>query len=133
MAVLKGGTYAKKGKEMCIRDRCDILKISDNEIQWLTGKEDYTDGVRWIRERYPVPLILVSMGKEGRDVYKRQVIGRDGLWNIRINVNQYIAFVPDQKCCRLERTHIIVAGYATDMFGCALNGNDRDLLSLIHL
>lgn len=43
--------------------QCDILKISDNEIQWLTGKEDYTDGVRWIRERYPVPLILVSMGK----------------------------------------------------------------------
>ena len=33
--------------------QCDILKISDNEIQWLTGKEDYTDGVRWIRERYP--------------------------------------------------------------------------------
>lgn len=27
---------------------CDILKISDNEIQWLTGKEDYTDGVNWI-------------------------------------------------------------------------------------
>ena len=46
--------------------QCDILKISDNEIQWLTGKEDYTDGVRWIRERYPVPLILVSMGKEGK-------------------------------------------------------------------
>ena len=56
------------------------------------------------------------------------VIGRDGLWNIRINVNQYIAFVSDQKRCRLERTHIIVAGYATDMFSFALNGNDRDLV-----
>lgn len=31
---------------------CQILKISDNEIQWLTGEEDYTAGVNWIRERY---------------------------------------------------------------------------------
>ena len=45
------------------------LKISDNEIQWLTGKEDYTDGVNWIRERYNIPLILVSMGKEGSRAY----------------------------------------------------------------
>ena len=56
-------------------EHCHVLKISDNEIQWLTGKEDYTDGVRWIRERYPVPLILVSMGKEGsRAYYKDRIV-----------------------------------------------------------
>ena len=49
--------------------QCDILKISDNEIQWLTGEEDYTAGVNWIRERYQIPLILVSMGKEGSRAY----------------------------------------------------------------
>ena len=48
---------------------CDILKISDNEIQWLTGEEDYTAGVNWIKERYQIPLILVSMGKEGSRAY----------------------------------------------------------------
>ena len=48
---------------------CDILKISDNEIQWLAGKEDYTDGVNWILDRYDIPLILVSMGKEGSRAY----------------------------------------------------------------
>lgn len=48
---------------------CDILKISDNEIQWLTGKSDYTDGVEWINERYHIPLILVSMGKQGSRAY----------------------------------------------------------------
>ena len=54
---------------------CDILKISDNEIQWLTGEEDYTDGVNWILERYEIPLILVSMGKEGsRAYYKGEMI-----------------------------------------------------------
>ena len=57
--------------------QCDILKISDNEIQWLTGKEDYTDGVRWIRERYPVPLILVSMGKEGSRRSEERRVGKE--------------------------------------------------------
>ena len=48
---------------------CDVLKISDNEIQWLTGEQDYTKGVEWIRKRHPVPLILVSMGKDGSRAY----------------------------------------------------------------
>ena len=48
---------------------CDILKISDNEIQWLTGREDYTAGVNWILSRYQITLILVSMGKEGSRAY----------------------------------------------------------------
>lgn len=48
---------------------CHILKISDNEIQWLAGKEDYTECVDWIKGRYDIPLILVSMGKEGSRAY----------------------------------------------------------------
>lgn len=49
---------------------CDVLKISDNEIQWLTGKEDFTEGVNWIKERYPqICLILVSMGRDGSRAY----------------------------------------------------------------
>ncbi|MDE6024602.1 MAG: carbohydrate kinase [Lachnospiraceae bacterium] len=44
---------------------CDVLKISDNEIQWLTSEEDYAKGVACIRERFDIPLILVSLGKEG--------------------------------------------------------------------
>lgn len=48
---------------------CHILKISDNEIQWLTGKSDYTEGVEWVNERYQIPLILVSMGKRGSRAY----------------------------------------------------------------
>lgn len=56
-------------------EQCDILKISDNEIQWLTGKEDYTKGVQWIHSRYNIPLVLVSMGKAGsRAYYQDQMV-----------------------------------------------------------
>lgn len=48
---------------------CRILKISDNEIQWLTGEEDFDKGIGWIRERFEIPLILLSMGKEGSRAY----------------------------------------------------------------
>lgn len=48
---------------------CHILKISDNEIQWLSGRDDYTEGVEWLNGRYHIPLILVSMGKEGSRAY----------------------------------------------------------------
>lgn len=50
-------------------EHCHILKISDNELTWLTGKDDYTEGVRWINSRYHIPLVLVSMGKEGSRAY----------------------------------------------------------------
>ena len=49
--------------------QCDILKISDNEIQWLTGETDFTKGVEKIREEFPIPLILVSMGGDGSRAY----------------------------------------------------------------
>ncbi len=48
---------------------CDILKISDNEIRWLTGEDDFTAGVEKIREQADVPLILVSEGRDGSRAY----------------------------------------------------------------
>lgn len=50
-------------------EHCDILKISDNEVQWFTGKEDYDEGIRMIQEKYQIPLIVLSMGKAGSRAY----------------------------------------------------------------
>ena len=60
-----------EAKEQILKgmEYCDYLKISDNEIQWLTGEEDYTAGVHKIREKYNIPLITVSLGKEGSRAY----------------------------------------------------------------
>ena len=53
--------------------QCDILKISDNEIVWFTGKEDYEEGIRQLQETYHIPLILLSLGKEGSRAYFKDV------------------------------------------------------------
>ena len=45
--------------------QCDILKISDNEIEWLTGETDYKKAAEMLKREYKIPLILVSLGKNG--------------------------------------------------------------------
>lgn len=53
--------------------QCDILKISDNEIQWFTGEEDYDAGIRKLRSQYDIPLIMLSLGKEGSRAYYKDL------------------------------------------------------------
>ena len=58
---------------------CDILKISDNEIQFVSGMEDYDEGIRYLQEKYQIPLILLTMGKDGsRAYYKGMRVERAG-------------------------------------------------------
>ena len=53
--------------------KCDVLKISDNEIQWFTGEEDYDAGIRKLREQYDIPLIMLSMGRDGSRAYYKDL------------------------------------------------------------
>ena len=53
--------------------KCDVLKISDNEIQWFTGEEDYDAGIRKLKEQYDIPLIMLSMGKDGSRAYYKDL------------------------------------------------------------
>ncbi len=46
-------------------EHCRILKISDNEIRWFTGEEDFDRGAEKLKERFGIPLILVSLGADG--------------------------------------------------------------------
>lgn len=58
---------------------CDVLKISDNEIQFVSGKEDYDEGIQYLIDKYNIPLILLTMGKDGsRAYYKGMRIERPG-------------------------------------------------------
>lgn len=49
--------------------KCDILKISDNEVEFMTGTNDYEKGAAILRETYEIPLMFVTLGKEGSFAY----------------------------------------------------------------
>ena len=53
--------------------QCDILKISDNEIQWFTGEEEFDAGIRKLRNQYDIPLIMLSMGRGGSRAYYKDL------------------------------------------------------------
>lgn len=54
--------------------QCDYLKISDNEIVWFTGKQDYQEGIDFLFKTYPnLKLITLSMGPDGSRACTRTV------------------------------------------------------------
>jgi len=48
---------------------CDILKISDNELVFMTGETDYDKGALFLQDKYKIPLLCVTLGKEGSRAY----------------------------------------------------------------
>lgn len=48
---------------------CQILKISDNELQWFTGMQDFDEGIAALQAQYHIPLILLSAGRDGSKAY----------------------------------------------------------------
>ena len=50
---------------------CDILKISDNEILWFTGIDDYDAAVAAILDEFPqIKIVFLTMGREGSVCYQ---------------------------------------------------------------
>ena len=53
--------------------KCDILKISDNEIEFMTGSTDYDKAVRELMEKYNIKLAFATLGKKGSRAYFRDI------------------------------------------------------------
>ncbi len=50
--------------------QCDILKIADNELLFMTGEEDFDKGAAMLKQRYPnLKLINVTAGAGGSYAY----------------------------------------------------------------
>ena len=50
--------------------QADILKISDNEILWFTGRRNFEEGIQVLQETYPnLKLITLSLGANGSRAY----------------------------------------------------------------
>lgn len=49
---------------------CDILKIADNEIEFMTGETDFDKGAAILQKRYPnIKILNVTAGAEGSYSY----------------------------------------------------------------
>ena len=53
--------------------KCDILKISDNEVEFLFGITDYDLGAKLLKEKYNIPLILITLGPNGSRAYYKDM------------------------------------------------------------
>ena len=62
-----------KEQMLAAMEYCDILKISDNEIQFITGVEDYDEGIQIIRDRFQIPLVCLTLGKDGSRAYYKDI------------------------------------------------------------
>lgn len=57
--------------------QCDILKISDNEVEFMTGEQDIEKGVQKIIGQYQIPFVCATMGKDGsKAFYGNHVVTR---------------------------------------------------------
>ncbi len=50
-------------------EHCDVLKISDNEIEFMTGKTDLNEGIHDLIRKYQIPLIFATYGPDGSKAY----------------------------------------------------------------
>ena len=53
--------------------KCDVLKISDNELEFVPDTSDYDEGIRRIRDKYDIPLIFLTLGKDGSRAYYKDI------------------------------------------------------------
>lgn len=54
-------------------ENCDILKISDNEIEWFTGEKDFDKAIGKLKTDYDIPLIFLTLGKDGSRAYYKDI------------------------------------------------------------
>lgn len=54
--------------------KCDILKISDNELEFVTGLTDYDKAVQTLKDKYGIPVIFLTLGKDGSAAYYKDIV-----------------------------------------------------------
>ena len=63
---------------------CDILKISDDELEFVTGERDADKGLARLRTRCDAGLVCVTMGRRGsRAWYRGLSVARGGFSDVR--------------------------------------------------
>ena len=53
--------------------KCDILKISDNELEFMTGTDDYDKAARMLKDKYDISIVFATLGKGGSRAYYKDI------------------------------------------------------------
>ena len=70
--ILKGMIYA------------DILKISDEELEFITGIRDLERGTEYLRDKYNITLIFVTLGSEGCFYRAGEITGKSQGYKVNV-------------------------------------------------
>ncbi|MCI8483055.1 MAG: carbohydrate kinase [Lachnospiraceae bacterium] len=54
--------------------KCDVCKISEEEVEFLTGEKDIEKGAAMLRERFPIKLFQVTAGAEGSYAFYKDLM-----------------------------------------------------------
>ena len=81
--------------------KADILKISDNEVEFLCGTSDYDEGAKMLIEKYNIPFVCVTLGKDGSRAYYK---------GMRVEVSGFV-----------QENTIETTGAGDTFCGCMLN------------
>lgn len=73
-ALWKDEDLAKEAIEYGL-SKCDILKISDNELELITNINDVNEAIIEIKNKYNIKLILVTLGEKGSMYWYNNCIG----------------------------------------------------------
>ena len=81
--------------------KCNLLKISDNEVEFMFGHSDYDRAARELLEKYPqMQLICITLGGNGSCAYTRNEAAKAPVYDVK----------------SVEKT-----GAGDTFFGCVLN------------
>ncbi len=64
-------------------DQVDILKISEEELFFLTGLTELDQGAAWFFERYGLELVLITLGADGAYAANRQNSARAAAYAVQ--------------------------------------------------
>ncbi len=64
--------------------KCNILKISDNEIEFLFGHTDYDKAARELMDTYSnILLVLITLGKNGSTAYYKDLKAEAAVYDVK--------------------------------------------------
>lgn len=92
--------HAKKQIEFGLT-QCSVLKISEEELEFVTGEKDIPKAVNMLKNKYRIPLILVTMGRGGSMAFYK---------NLQV-----------EKSAFLQKNTIEATGAGDTFCACAIN------------